>query len=69
MLRSPDPAVRDRQAYSTLATWIGRGVLGKDELRALGAEISPKPWARGWPRGAAWIAELISPRNARELAN
>src|SRR4051794_10616907 len=39
MLRSPDPAVRDRQAYSTLATWIGRGVLGQHELRALGAEM------------------------------
>jgi hypothetical protein len=27
MLRSPDPVVRDRQAYAVLATWIGRGVL------------------------------------------
>lgn len=42
MLRSPDPAVRDRQAYSTLATWIGRGVLGKNELRALGAEMAAR---------------------------
>ncbi len=39
MLRSPDPQVRDGQAYSTLATWIGNGVLGVDELRALGDEM------------------------------
>lgn len=39
MLRSPDPVVRDRQAYSTLATWIGRGVLSADQLRALGDEL------------------------------
>ncbi|NEA35599.1 DUF2785 domain-containing protein [Streptomyces sp. SID13031] len=39
MLRSPDPQVRDTQAYSTLATWIGDGQLGRDELRALGDEM------------------------------
>ncbi|WP_350279386.1 DUF2785 domain-containing protein [Kribbella sp. HUAS MG21] len=42
MLRSPDPVVRDRQAYSTLATWIGRGVLAEGELRALGDELVPR---------------------------
>src|SRR4051794_36029242 len=36
MLRSPDPVVRDRQAYSTLATWIGRGLLSEQEVRGLG---------------------------------
>ncbi|MEU8227523.1 DUF2785 domain-containing protein [Kribbella sp. NPDC048915] len=36
MLRSPDPVVRDRHAYSVLATWIRRGLLSADELRALG---------------------------------
>ncbi|WP_112241367.1 DUF2785 domain-containing protein [Kribbella monticola] len=39
MLRSPDPAVRDGQAYSTLATWIGKGVLSTQQLRALGDEM------------------------------
>ncbi|GAA1591486.1 DUF2785 domain-containing protein [Kribbella sancticallisti] len=39
MLRSPDPLIRDRQAYSTLATWIGTGVLAPDQLRALGDEM------------------------------
>jgi hypothetical protein len=39
MLRSPDPQIRDAQAYSTLATWIGSGVLGADELRALGDDM------------------------------
>ncbi|WBQ04896.1 DUF2785 domain-containing protein [Kribbella sp. CA-293567] len=39
MLRSPDPVVRDGQAYSTLATWIGEGVLDTDALRALGDEM------------------------------
>ncbi|MEV8376825.1 DUF2785 domain-containing protein [Kribbella sp. NPDC056861] len=39
MLRSPDPQVRDGQAYSTLATWIGEGVLDADALRALGEEM------------------------------
>lgn len=39
MLRSPDPVVRDSQAYSTLATWIGRGVLDRRQLRALGDEM------------------------------
>ncbi|MGW7687154.1 DUF2785 domain-containing protein [Kribbella sp. NPDC054772] len=42
MLRSPDPVVRDRQAYSILATWIGRGVLSAAELRALGDEMVPR---------------------------
>ncbi|MDX6284005.1 MAG: hypothetical protein QOH03_5076, partial [Kribbellaceae bacterium] len=39
MLRSPDPLIRDAQAYSTLATWIGNGVLGQAELRALGDDM------------------------------
>jgi hypothetical protein len=39
MLRSPDPQIRDGQAYSTLATWIGEGVLEADALRALGEEM------------------------------
>jgi hypothetical protein len=39
MLRSPDPQVRDGQAYSTLATWIRTGVLGPDLLRSLGDEM------------------------------
>ena len=39
MLRSPDPVVRDAQAYSILATWIGRGVLDRDQLEALGDEM------------------------------
>ncbi|TWD81131.1 uncharacterized protein DUF2785 [Kribbella amoyensis] len=39
MLRSPDPVVRDQQAYSTLATWIGNGVLGAGQLRELGDEM------------------------------
>ncbi|MET9269615.1 DUF2785 domain-containing protein [Kribbella sp. NPDC003557] len=42
MLRSPDPVVRDRHAYSVLATWIGRGVLSADELRALGDLMVPR---------------------------
>ena len=42
MLRSPDPLVRDRQAYSVLATWIGRGVLSTQQLRALGDEMVPR---------------------------
>ncbi|MGW6197069.1 DUF2785 domain-containing protein [Kribbella sp. NPDC055110] len=42
MLRSPDPVVRDREAYSVLATWISRGVLSPDELRALGDEMVPR---------------------------
>ena len=42
MLRSPDPVVRDRHAYSVLATWISRGVLSTDELRALGEEMAPR---------------------------
>lgn len=36
MLRSPDPVVRDGQAYAVLRTWIRRGMLGPDLLRALG---------------------------------
>ncbi|WP_433014439.1 DUF2785 domain-containing protein [Kribbella sp. CA-294648] len=39
MLRSPDPQVRDGQAYSTLATWIGNGALSAEQLRALGDEM------------------------------
>lgn len=39
MLRSPDPEVRDGQAYAVLATWIGRGVLSHDRVRALGEEM------------------------------
>ena len=39
LLRSPDPVLRDAQAYSILATWIGRGVLSADQLRALGDEM------------------------------
>lgn len=42
MLRSPDPVVRDRQAYSTLATWIGRGLLSEQELRELGDEMASR---------------------------
>jgi hypothetical protein len=34
--------IRDAQAYSTLATWIGRGVLSADQLRALGNEMVPR---------------------------
>lgn len=40
MLRSPDPVVRDGQAYATLATWIGQGVLGEELLRELGDEMT-----------------------------
>ncbi len=32
LLRSADPVERDRVAYSTLATWIGRGVLAEGQL-------------------------------------
>jgi len=39
MLRSPDPQVRDGQAYSTLATWIGNGTLSAEQLSALGEEM------------------------------
>jgi hypothetical protein len=39
MLRSPDSVVRDRHAYSVLATWIGRGVLSAGQLAALGDEM------------------------------
>ncbi|WP_433164965.1 DUF2785 domain-containing protein [Kribbella sp. CA-247076] len=39
LLRSPDPAVRDTQAYAVLATWIGRGVLSTDQLTGLGDEM------------------------------
>lgn len=42
MLRSPDPVVRDRHAYSVLATWIGRGVLSSRQLGALGDEMVPR---------------------------
>ncbi|WP_432944459.1 DUF2785 domain-containing protein [Kribbella sp. CA-253562] len=40
MLRSPDPVVRDGQAYATLATWIGQGVLAPELLRELGDELA-----------------------------
>jgi hypothetical protein len=40
MLRSPDPVVRDAHAYSTLATWIHKGLLGEEQLRALGDEMA-----------------------------
>ncbi|GAB2630218.1 DUF2785 domain-containing protein [Kribbella swartbergensis] len=39
LLRSPDPVLRDTQAYAVLATWIGRGVLSTDQLRELGNEM------------------------------
>ena len=39
LLRSPDPVLRDAQAYSVLATWIGRGVLSADAQGALGDEM------------------------------
>ena len=42
MLRSPDPVVRDRQAYAVLASWIRRGVLTSQHLRALGDEMVPR---------------------------
>ncbi|TCO47581.1 uncharacterized protein DUF2785 [Kribbella antiqua] len=42
MLRSPDPVIRDLQAYSTLASWIDLGVLSADQLRALGNEMVPR---------------------------
>src|SRR3954454_16267376 len=42
MLRSPDPVVRDAHAYSTLATWIGKGVLDEEQLRALGNEMAER---------------------------
>ncbi|MFI5732433.1 DUF2785 domain-containing protein [Kribbella sp. NPDC051587] len=40
LLRSADPTERDSTAYSTLATWIGRGVLSGDQLRELGDEMA-----------------------------
>ena len=40
MLRSPDPVVRDAQAFSTLSTWIAKGVLSGKQLRALGDEMA-----------------------------
>lgn len=42
MLRSPDPVVRDQQAYSTLATWIDREVLSTEQLTALGDEMAER---------------------------
>ncbi|MEV0291257.1 DUF2785 domain-containing protein [Kribbella sp. NPDC050820] len=39
LLRSPDPVLRDVQAYSVLATWIRRGDLSTDQLRSLGDEM------------------------------
>jgi hypothetical protein len=40
LLRSPDPAVRDGQAYSILTTWIAQGKLGPELLHALGDEMA-----------------------------
>src|SRR5689334_7415268 len=40
LLRSPDPVQRDGVAYSTLATWIGRGVLDAGQLGELGDEMT-----------------------------
>jgi hypothetical protein len=40
LLRSPDPVVRDGQAYSILATWIASGQLAPELLRALGDEMA-----------------------------
>ncbi|MFB6719938.1 DUF2785 domain-containing protein [Kribbella sp. NPDC056345] len=42
MLRSADPVARDSTAYSTLATWIGRGVLSEGQLRELGDEMAKR---------------------------
>ncbi|MFC0627624.1 DUF2785 domain-containing protein [Kribbella deserti] len=42
LLRSPDPLTRDRQAYSTLATWIDRGVVPAAQLVRLGDEMAER---------------------------
>jgi uncharacterized protein DUF2785 len=42
MLRSADPVVRDTQAYSALATWIGNGVLDPEQLRGLGDQMAER---------------------------
>jgi len=44
MLGSPDPALRDRTAYETLATWVVRGVYddllaGLGDGMAMGLEV------------------------------
>jgi hypothetical protein len=39
LLRSPDPVIRDTQAYTVLVTWIRRGALSAGHLRALGDEM------------------------------
>ncbi|GHJ43082.1 hypothetical protein Cs7R123_04240 [Catellatospora sp. TT07R-123] len=41
MLRAADPAIRDRTAYSVVATWIGRGDLDA-HLVALGDEMAAR---------------------------
>lgn len=41
-LRSPDPQVRDRQAYSILATWIGRGDVSEADMTGLGDEMAAR---------------------------
>lgn len=41
-LRSPDPVVRDAHGYGVLATWIGRGVLGADQLTELGDAMAAR---------------------------
>ena len=40
LLRSPEPALRDRVAYSTLATWITRGQVPHRLLVELGDEMA-----------------------------
>lgn len=40
MLRSPDPEIRDRLAYNTLAHWIDRGVLDESQLVELGDDMA-----------------------------
>ena len=42
MLRSPRPEVRDSLAYSTLATWIMRGVLSRDRQTDLGDQMAER---------------------------
>jgi hypothetical protein len=42
MVRSPDPVVRDEQAYAILANWIGAGVLDPDLLMTVGAEMAAR---------------------------
>lgn len=42
MLRAADPEIRDRIAYTTLATWIGRGDLPHDLMIELGDEMAQR---------------------------